>query len=62
MAKSELELHALSQAKEHEAYFQSPCFNAEVEETKINLGSKLTSEETEIVREHELQELELTYD
>jgi len=62
MAKSEVQLHALSQSKEHEAYFESPCFEAEVEETKITFSSKLTSDETEIVREHELQELELTYD
>jgi hemin uptake protein HemP len=62
MAKNEVQLHALSQAKEHEAYFKSPAFEAEVQEAKLVHSSKLTTGENEIITEHELQELELTYD
>ena len=62
MARSEVQLHALAHSKEHEAYFMSAGFEAEVQEAKLTLSSKLTADEDAIVREIEAQELELTYD
>lgn len=62
MAMSEVEKHALAQAREQERFLESPAFMAEVAETKIALDSRLTPIETEIVNSFEREQLELIYD